>query len=106
MSQLPSAVWKWQILLLLHSTAGHVKHTTETGKDLESRDPLAKGAACLLLQSGAQERSLEASVEPGAPTGAGAHLPQVPQPPVSPEQRPANRPKLLKARRLEVLSQA
>lgn len=72
MSQLPSAMWKWQILLLLHSTAGPVKHTTESGKDLDSRDPLPESAACLLLRSDTRERSPEASVEPGAPTGAGA----------------------------------
>jgi len=106
MSQLPSATWKWQILLLLHSTSSPVKHTTKNGKDLDSRGPLAETTACSLLRSDIQERSPEASVEPGAPTGANAQLPHVPQPPASPEQHLANRLELLKARRLEVLFQA
>lgn len=92
MSQLPSAMWKWQILLLLHSTAGPVKHTTKTSRDLDSRGPLAESAACSLLRSDTRERSPEALVEPEAPTRAGAQLPRIPQPLDSPEQRSEQRP--------------
>lgn len=93
-------------LLLLHSIAGPVKHTTKTRRDLDNRGPLADIAACSLLHSDTQERSLEASVEPGAPTGASAQLPRIPQHPESPEQHPANRLELLRAGRLAVLFQA
>lgn len=54
--------------------------------------------------------SPETSVEPGGPTGASIQLLPIPQPLVSPEQRPAvwpgDRVELLKAGRLEVLFQA
>lgn len=92
-----NTMWKWQILLLLHSTAGPVNHTPGNTKYLENpahcfRETVGRGVQRHRWSLGSH--------------CASAQPPQVPRLLLSPEQHPANRLELLEAQRLEVLFQA